>query len=254
MAPVGRQSHLATRAGLALGAGAVLVLAAAAASAGGAGDDKQAASPAAVAAQEKLVGVWKLNPELSEDPRAKMRADGGSGGGGGGGWGSGHGGGGGWGGHGGGGGGGGWGGHGGGGGGGGGWGGHGGNGERPSGGGAPGEVSFVRPIAFNPQLTVTNLTPDITMIDPDGGIRRLHADNKAYKDESGLEVKTRWEEAGLEVETKTARGKVKETWSVTGEPRRLTVLVRMDRPYGGEVTIKRVFDLSAPDAPRSEAP
>ena len=121
------------------------------------------------------------------------------------------------------------------------------------GGGAPGEGSFTRPMAFYPELTVTNLAPEITMVDPDGEIRRLHADNKPYKDSSGSEVKTRWEAAGLVIETKTPRGQVKETWSIADEPRRLTVLVRMDRPGGGAFTVKRVFDPSEPGAKRSES-
>jgi hypothetical protein len=101
-------------------------------------------------------------------------------------------------------------------------------------------------MAFGSEVTVTNLTPEITMIDPDGAIRRLHADNKGYKDSSGFEVKTRWDEAALVVETKTGRGSIKETWTVTDDPRRLTVLIRMDRPSGSPVTVKRVFDPTEP--------
>ena len=233
-------------AGLAIMAGVVLVLTTGAPSARAAMDEKPTVTAEeAAATHQRMVGVWKLNPELSEDPHAKMQAEGGGrggpggygggppGGGGGGGWGGGHSGAGG----------------GGGGAGGGGRGGHG----MPRGGGAPGESSFTRPIAFNPELTVTNLAPEITMVDPDGEIRRLHADNKPYKDSSGLEVKTRWEAAGLVIETKTPRGQVKETWSIADEPRRLTVLVRMDRPSGGAFTVKRVFDPSEPGAKRSES-
>jgi hypothetical protein len=34
---------------------------------------EKAAQPAVVAARQALVGVWKLNAQLSDDPRAKMR-------------------------------------------------------------------------------------------------------------------------------------------------------------------------------------
>jgi hypothetical protein len=249
-----RRAACARGAGLAIGAGAVVILVAGVPAARAASDEKPAvAAEEAAAAHQKMVGAWKLNPELSEDPRAKMQAEGGGRGapggfgggppGGGGGFGGGPPGGGG----------GGWGGgpSGGGGSGGGGRGGHGGSG-RPPGTGAPGEGSFTRPMAFQPELTVTNLAPEITMVDPDGEIRRLHADNRPYKDSSGSEVKTRWEAAGLVIETKTPRGQVKETWSIAAEPRRLTVLVRMDRPGGGAFTVKRVFDPSEPGAKRSE--
>jgi hypothetical protein len=246
-----------TRAGLVLGAGAVLL-------AGGvalprAEGDEQPAPPPAVqaaaqktapapeAAREKLVGVWMLNAELSDDPRVKMREGGGGrgpGGPGGGGYGDPGGGG--------------YGPPGGGGGrgagppgGGGGRGGMGGGMGGPSGpGGPPDGGAYAQPMAFGDQVTVTNLQPEITMIDPEGEIRRLHADEKAYKDSSGSEVKTRWEGAFLVVETKTGRGKVRETWSVTDSPRRLTVLVKMARPFGGEISVKRVFDASTIEAAR----
>jgi hypothetical protein len=55
-------------------------------------------------------------------------------------------------------------------------------------------------------------------------------------------VKTRWEADRLVVETKGERGSTKEMWTVGGDPRRLTVLLDIKPPYGGEVTVKRVFD------------
>jgi hypothetical protein len=36
-------------------------------------DDKAAKDETAAAVRQQLVGEWKLNPELSEDPREKMR-------------------------------------------------------------------------------------------------------------------------------------------------------------------------------------
>lgn len=213
--------------------------------------DKPANDPAAVAARQQLVGEWKLNAELSEDPREKMRqarSDGGSGGsGGGGGWGGG----GGRGGWGGGGGGGGWGGHGHGGGGG--YGGRGGGGSSgQSGEGAPTSRSMLFTAT---RITVTNLTPEVTVLGPEGEMRHLQADGASHKDSNGTEVKTSWDESRLVVETKTDRGSVKETWSVSEDPRRLTVLLDIRRSYGGEVKVKRVFDPAASDAaPPAAAP
>jgi hypothetical protein len=198
------------------------------------------------AGRQALVGEWKLNTELSDDPRAKMREarrgggdrgwGGGGGRGGGGGWGGGRGGGG-------------W----GGGRGGGGWGGRrgGGAGEGgPRGAGAPDPS---RTMLFSAsQITVTNLTPELTILAPDGAIRRLHADGKSYKDDNGTEVKTRWDDSRLLVETKTQRGQIKETWAVTSDPRRLQVQLEIDRPFGDAVKIKRVFDAVDPNAPKVE--
>ncbi len=212
-------------------------------------DDKPAT--AAVEAQRQaLVGIWKVNTQLSDDPRAKMREarsgggggeQGGGGGGGRGGWG---GGGGGWGGGRGGGmgrGGGGW---------GGGRGGGGGGGSTSSQGGPTPTRAMLLTAS---QITVTNLTPQVTILDPDGGMRLLHADNKGYSDDSGNEVKAHWDDAKLVVETKNDRGKVKETWTTTDDPRRLNVLVEIDRPYGNAVKIKRVFDAVDPNAPKPDA-
>ena len=185
-------------------------------------DDKPAGDETAVAAGQQLVGEWKLNPELSEDPSAKMRqarSEGGHPGGwGGGGWGGGRGG------H--------HGGHGGG------YGGSGGEGAPRGEGGGP-----VRSMMLTAsQIMVTNIDPEVTILDPEGQIRRFQADDKAYKDDAGTEVKAKWEAGRLVVETKGERGSTKETWTVSADPRRLTVLLDIKRSYGREVTVKRVYD------------
>ena len=184
--------------------------------------DKAAGDETAVAARRQLVGEWKLNPELSEDPLAKMRQargegghPGGGGGGGGGGGRGGH--------------------HGGQGGG---YGGSGGEGAPRAEGEGP-----ARSMMFTAsEITVTNIEPEVTILDPEGQIRRLQADDKGYKDEAGTEVKARWEADRLVVETKGERGGTKEIWTVGADPRRLTVVLEIKRSYGGEVTVKRVFD------------
>jgi hypothetical protein len=207
--------------------------------------EKPAHDEAGVAACQELVGEWRLNPELSEDPREKMRQareggrpEGGGypagRGGGGGGWGegggSGH--------------------HGGGHGGGyGGHGGPGGQGDSQGGPRAEGDGRALSMLFTASQITVTNLEPQVTMLDPEGEVRQLHANDKAYKDDRGNEIKARWEAKRLVVETKTQRGSAKETWTVGADPRRLTVLLEVRRSSGGEITVKRVFDPVATDAP-----
>lgn len=211
--------------------------------------EKPANEGAGVGACPQLVGEWKLNPELSEDPREKMRQAGGEGGrpeGGGpppggrsgGGWGGGGGGQGGGSGH-----------HGGGRGGG--YPGHGGPGGQGDGqGGPPAEGGRASSMAFTAsRITVTNLEPEVTMLDPEGEVRQLHPDDKAYKDDSGREIKTKWEAKRLVVETKTQRGSTKETWTVGADPRRLTLLLEVRRASGGAVTVKRVFDPVSTDTP-----
>jgi hypothetical protein len=210
--------------------------------------EKPASDEAGVAACQQLVGEWRLNPELSEDPREKMRQARGEGGRpdgggpppeGGGGWGGGGGGRAGGSGH-----------HGGGHGGG--YPGHGGPGGEGDGPGGPpaegGGHASAMPFTAS-RITVTNLEPEVTMLDPDGEVRRLHADDKAYKDDDGTEVKAKWDTKRLVVETKSRRGSSKETWTVGADPRRLTLLLEVRRPSGGTVTVKRVFDPVSTDAP-----
>jgi hypothetical protein len=190
-----------------------------------------ASDQAAGAGRLQLVGEWKLNPELSEDPREKMRQaraeggrpEGGAPGGGGGGWGghgSGH--------------------------------GHGAPGGQGRGQNRPqgdAEGRWRSMLLTASRITVTNLEPEVTMLDPEGDLRRLHADDKAYKDDTGTEVKARWDASRLVVETKTQAGSIKETWTVDSDPRRLTVLLELRRSSGEGVTFRRVFDPIARDAP-----
>jgi hypothetical protein len=188
--------------------------------------EKAVADAAAVAAaRQSLVGEWKLNKELSDDPRAKMREgrpEGGWGGGRGGGGRGGRGG--------------------------GGWGGGGGRGGGGRGGATDPDRSgesggSARGMRFTAdKITITNLTPEITIVGPDGTLRTLHADNQGYQDSSGGTVKTRWDGTRLLIETKGDRGGMKEAWTVSATPRRLTVVMDVQRLSGGSVTIKRVFD------------
>jgi hypothetical protein len=181
----------------------------------GAAEDEGASRVAAE--RGGLVGRWTLNADLSEDPREKMRQarperpPGGPGGGGmnppsGGGR----------------------------------------DGGRPPGRGAgegpdPGAVAFLRA----KELTITNIEPEVSIVEPDGLVRRLHPDGKKYKTSSGAEVKTRWDGPRLVVETKSERGKVKETWTVSpasSGAKRLTVTLEIQQPWGAAVSVKRVFD------------
>jgi hypothetical protein len=106
------------------------------------------------------------------------------------------------------------------------------------------------------RITITNLTPEITIVAPEGELRTLHADDNGYRNSSGGTVKTRWDGTRLLVETKGERGGMKEAWTVSAEPRRLTVLLEVQRPFGGTVKIKRVFDplLANTDAPSATSP
>jgi hypothetical protein len=211
-----RHAALALIAGVGCLAGAGLLLASPAPAQEAKASDKPVADRAA------LVGHWQLNAELSEDPREKLREAmerGGRGGypGGPGGGGMGHpGGGGGW----------------------------GGRGHHGGGGGGGGDSPPPTGVAFltASELTVTNVEPEVSIVEPEGVVRNLHPDGKKYQTSSGGEVKTHWDGDRLKVETKSERGQVKETWSVSPETRRLTLELQIQRGGMAPVGVKRVFD------------
>ncbi len=95
------------------------------------------------------------------------------------------------------------------------------------------------------ELTITHLEPAVAMVEPDGLVRTLQPDGEKYQNEHGDgEVKTRWKGDTLVVETKTDRGKMKESWSVSPEAGRLVVVLEIE-PGGGrmpEVKVNRVYD------------
>ena len=94
------------------------------------------------------------------------------------------------------------------------------------------------------ELTVTHIAPAVAIVEPDGLVRTLQPDGEKYQLEHGEgEVKTRWKGDGLVVETKTERGKMKETWSVSPETGLLTVKLKIE-PGGGrmpKVEVRRVY-------------
>jgi hypothetical protein len=187
------------------------------------GDEKAASeSP-----KPSLAGRWKLNPELTEDARAKMREamETGRGGASGGGYGGGGRGGGGRSGH-----------------GGGGMGG-GGRGSRSGMGGDQREA--MREILEAPaELAITPTESEVVILEKDGRLRTLHPDGNKYKSEGGAaELQSRWDGAKLVVETKSDRGpRITETFDVAPDPPRLTVTLKLDGSRGPTVTVKRVYD------------
>jgi hypothetical protein len=177
--------------------------------------------------RQALVGQWRLNPDLSEDPREKMmeamqqrRQSGGMGRGGGmgGGGGMGRGG---------------------------GMGGGMGRGGGTGRGGEEGRRPQMMAFFSADELTITHLEPAVAIVEPDGLVRTLQPDGEKHQVEHGEgEVKTRWDGARLVVETKTERGKMKETWSVSPGTGQLTVRLGLE-PGGGRmpaVEVDRVYD------------
>lgn len=175
-----------------------------------------------------LSGRWTLDPEKSEDGRAKLReawqARGGGGGGGGprGG------------------------GPGGGAGGGGGRGGPGGGGRGPGGPGGDGLRESMRSLMeAPPALTITQTPEEITIIEEDGRLRALHADRKEYKGTGGEKIRTRWEGTRLIVETKGERGpRLVETFE--GGPEELVTVARIEGGRGEPVSVRRVYRKAPP--------
>jgi hypothetical protein len=192
---------------------------------------QEVAAPSPVpAGHQAFVGRWKLNQDLSEDPREKMREAmrGRWGGGGGYGRGGGMGGGmgrGGWGHH-----------------GGGAW---GGGGRGEGGGGYQGEGGRPPMMALldASEITVTNVEPEVGLVEPDGVVETLYPDGKKHKNnDSGVETQTSWKDDTLKVERKTDRGKLGETWSLSPDGKQLTLLLEIQRGSMPSVSVRRVYD------------
>ncbi len=180
------------------------------------GDEK----PALEAPTPSLAGRWKLNPELSEDARAKMReareAARGDGSGGDNGRGSGSGGGGrawGRGGH-----------------GGGGMGGGRGAGRSGARGGDP-QDSMREVFEAPAEFTITPTASEVVILEKDG------------RQGGAAEVEARWDGGQLVVDTKSDRGpRITETFDAAPDRTRLTVTLKVDGARGPSVTVKRVYD------------
>jgi hypothetical protein len=196
---------------------------------------QEGATPSpAPAGHQAFVGRWKLNQDLSENPREKMREAMRGRGGGGGGYGreGGMGGGmgpGGWGHH-----------------GGGAWGRGGGRGEGGGGYGREGARPPMMALLTASEITVTNVEPEVGLVEPDGVVEALYPDGKKHKNkDSGVETRTSWKDDTLKVERKTERGKLGETWSLSPDAKRLTVLLEVQRGSMPAVSVRRVYDREA---------
>jgi hypothetical protein len=93
------------------------------------------------------------------------------------------------------------------------------------------------------ELTITHISPAVAIVEPDGLVRTLQPDGETYQVEHGEgEVETRWNGDRLVVETKTGRGKTKETWSVSPETGRLTVYLELGGGRMPKIEVDRVYD------------
>jgi hypothetical protein len=177
-----------------------------------------------------LTGRWKLDPEKSDDARARMRAvreegqgDDGRGGGRGG-RGSGR-----------------------------------GMGGGPHGGRMAGQKSEeqaamqdVMDDVMQPAdvLTITQGERDVTIARDDGRTLRLYADGRKAKEANGaVERTTRWDGPRLVSEIKVGDGpKITESWWLSADGKQLQASIRLQAPRGDrEVVINRVYDSAPPE-------
>lgn len=107
------------------------------------------------------------------------------------------------------------------------------------------------------ELTIDHREPEITVVDAEGTTLRMKTDGREtpHDGETGkLKTRARWKEKGLEVTTTRERGKTQETYAlVPGQPPRLVVIVKVERPWGGSFTLRRVYD-PAPVTPGPPPP
>jgi hypothetical protein len=120
-----------------------------------------------------------------------------------------------------------------------------GGGRGPGGGGNGGEGGGPPAMALltASEITVTHVEPEVAIVEPDGLVQTLYPDGKKHKeDDNGAEVQTTWKDDALKVERKSDRGKVEETWSVSPDTKRLTILLEIQRGSMPSVSVRRVYD------------
>jgi len=186
---------------------------------------------------EDLAGSWKLNEDLSQDPRAGHPPDesrmgggrppgGGPRGGGGGGR----------------------------------------SGPRP--GGPGGGAGFRRPpippgqiVAMaggSNSLHIEAEGPQLTLTYGGDNRRLLYTDGRKVRTEheEGEEIvqRTRWRDEHLEIETAAGRAKISELWVLTNDGKRIFATVEMEMPGGwGKMSFRRVWDRVAENQTSSAA-
>jgi hypothetical protein len=179
-----------------------------------------------------LSGHWQLNQDASDDPSKVLQnshSDS-SGGGGGGGMGGG----------------GGRGGHGRGGGG-------GRGGSRSSGGDAAGgRADFFEAVT---SLNIEHHEPQVTITDAAGRERTIYTDGRKTEEEHShggtTAVTASWKDGHLEVVSKPETGgKITETYAVAADGSQLTVTTKVEGGHNGSFTIRRVYDVAKPGAPK----
>jgi hypothetical protein len=195
-------------------------------------------------ARPDFSGTWKLNTDLSEDPREKMQeARGGSGGRGGGSGGSG----------------GSFGGRGGMGGGGG-RGGMGGGGGRRGGGGSgdSGSDSSSRmgEIAAQRVLTISHKDPELVIRDLNGRSRALFTDARNVEEERSegtAKIQAKWKDRSVVIVTKLSTRETTETFERAADGSHLFLTTKMEGGRGS-FSFRRVYDAPLAPAPAAEAP
>ena len=92
-------------------------------------------------------------------------------------------------------------------------------------------------------MTIVLSDTTVIITTPDGHTTRLASDGTKVKDEStGIERRTKWDKGTLVSEVNgLGRGKITETYTVDGEPKRLRVKLDVDGPR--KTTQTRVYDL-----------
>jgi hypothetical protein len=94
------------------------------------------------------------------------------------------------------------------------------------------------------RLTIRQEEDAFLVGDDTGQIRRLHPGGRTMRTDNGEgEVKTRWRGDELVTETIPARGpRLKETFALSPDARRLFVTVHFEPGRGGAVDVRRVYD------------
>jgi hypothetical protein len=164
----------------------------------------RAEARADASARPDLSGTWKLNEDLSEDPRKKMQEAGGGRGGGGGT----------------------------------------GGGGGMGGGGGGGAMRLSESFAAEKVLTISHKDPQLVITDLDGRQRTLFTDARRVEEdrsEGTARIRARWNDRSIVVVTKVGEREVTETYERAAVGARLVVTMKID---GGRApfSYRRVYE------------
>jgi hypothetical protein len=97
------------------------------------------------------------------------------------------------------------------------------------------------------EVAITQTELEVTILEKDGRLRRLIPDGKRHKKKGGEATTTEWRGTQLKVWTETDDGPgATEALSTSPDGKQLTIVYEIETSFGRSVSVKRVYDRAPP--------